>query len=209
MIRSEATVPEDFKSKVELINGNVLNIDDVKKTIDGVDSVCVILGTRNELKATTDLSTGMQNIITAMKEAGLKKVSVCLSAFLFYEPAKVPAMFKELNADHQRQFDVLKASGLEYRAILPPHIADEPSAEFVTLHDKSPGRSISKLDLGSFLIDCLEQEEHNGKTIGIATKKVTPILVLYRIRNMIKFIPWIIGWYLRNKFGWFKSDKNQ
>lgn len=171
LIRSENTVPDDFKEKVELIKGNVLNLDDCKKTMIGTDAVCVVLGTRNDLKATTDLSEGMNNIVAAMKDANLTKVSVCLSAFLFYEPDKVPKIFTELNADHQRQFNVVKGSNLDYRCILPPHIADEPSAEFTTLHDKSPGRSISKLDLGKFLIDCLEQEEHSRKVIGLATKK--------------------------------------
>uniref|UniRef100_A0A336L5M3 CSON003609 protein n=1 Tax=Culicoides sonorensis TaxID=179676 RepID=A0A336L5M3_CULSO len=171
LIRDEATVPTDFKDKVELVKGNILNLDDCKKTVSGTDAVCVVLGTRNDLKATTDLSEGTKNIVGAMKDVGLKKVSVCLSAFLFYEPDKVPKIFTELNADHQRQFDVVKASDLDYRCVLPPHIADEPSAEFTVLHDKSPGRSISKLDLGKFLIECLEQEEHSRKVIGLATKK--------------------------------------
>lgn len=48
---------------------------------------------------------------------------------------------------------------------------DEPPAPFQTLHDKSPGRSISKFDLGKFFVDCLEMEEHNRKVIGIATIK--------------------------------------
>lgn len=50
-------------------------------------------------------------------------------------------------------------------------ILDEPSAPFQTLHDKSPGRTISKFDLGKFFVDCLDQEEHARKVIGIATIK--------------------------------------
>lgn len=51
-------------------------------------------------------------------------------------------------------------------------LKDEPSGEFTIAHDKSPGgRTISKLDLAKFLIDCLEQEEHSGKICGIATIK--------------------------------------
>jgi hypothetical protein len=67
--------------------------------------------------------------------------------------------------------DVVKTSGLQYRAVCPPHIADEPSGEFVTAHDKSPGitRSISKYDLGKFLIECLFMEEHAAKVIGLCT----------------------------------------
>lgn len=94
-----------------------------------------------------------------------------MSSFLLMEPDKVPKMFEHLNADHKRMLDIIKASGLEFRAVLPPHIADEPCAPFQTLHDKSPGRTISKYDLGNFFIDCLDMEEHSGKVIGIATIK--------------------------------------
>lgn len=117
------------------------------------------------------MSEGTKNIIEAMKKSGLKKFSACMSSFLLMPADKVPAVFHDLNADHERMLTVIKASGLEYRAVLPPHIADEPSAPFHTLYDKSPGRSISKYDLGKFFIDCLEMEEHSGKVIGIATIK--------------------------------------
>ncbi|EAT32942.1 AAEL014821-PB [Aedes aegypti] len=146
MVRNEATVPESFKNQVELVKGDVVNAEDVVKAISDQELVCVVLGTRNDLKPTTMMSTGIQNI--------------------------VPKMFTELNADHKRMLDVLKASDLEYRAILPPHIADEPSTEYVIAYDKSPGltRSISKLDLGKFLIEALFEDQHAGKVIGMCTK---------------------------------------
>ncbi|XP_055586409.1 flavin reductase (NADPH) [Uranotaenia lowii] len=172
MVRSESTVPDSFKDQVELVKGDVTNVDDVTKAIAGQDLVCVVLGTRNDLKPTTVLSTGMQHIIDGMKAHNLRKVSICLSSFLFFEPDKVPKIFGDLNADHQRMLEVVKKSNLDYRAILPPHIADEPHAEYAFAYDKSPGfsRSISKLDLGKFLIESLFDEQHSGKVIGICTK---------------------------------------
>lgn len=123
LVRDSKTVPESIKNDVEILNGDVTNLEDVQKAVSGQDAVCVVLGTRNSLEPTTALSTGTQNIIDAMKTSGLKKISVCLSAFLFYEPEKVPKIFTHLNADHQRQFDIVKTCGLEWRAVLPPHIA--------------------------------------------------------------------------------------
>jgi hypothetical protein len=47
---------------------------------------------------------------------------IVVTAFLFYEPDKVPGRFKDLNDDHQRMLDVLKASSeVKWIAILPPH----------------------------------------------------------------------------------------
>lgn len=100
------------------------------------------------LGPTTVLSNGMKNIIDAMKVHNVEIVSVCLSgkfclifllithidnfhvllinilflaAFLFYKPEAVPNIFKDVNADHQRMFDLLKESKLKWIAILPPH----------------------------------------------------------------------------------------
>lgn len=151
-----------------MIQGDVTNVADVEKTLDGVDRVCIILGTRNNLEPTTVLSTGINNIIASMKKLNLRRFSVCLSSFLFWEPEKVPKQFDHLNAEHKAMLDATKASGLDYIAILPPHIANEPKGEYKILHDSSPGRVISKFDLADFLIDSLEQSEHYGKVCGIA-----------------------------------------
>lgn len=168
LYRTEATIPDAFKDKVELVQGDVTNINDVEKTLDGVDRVCIILGTRNNLEPTTVLSTGLNNIISSMKKFNLRRFSVCLSSFLFWEPEKVPKQFEYLNGEHKAMLEATKSSGLDYIAILPPHIANEPKGEYKILHDASPGRVISKFDLADFLIDSLEQSEHYGKVCGIA-----------------------------------------
>uniref|UniRef100_A0A6M2DFR1 Putative flavin reductase nadph nasonia vitripennis n=1 Tax=Xenopsylla cheopis TaxID=163159 RepID=A0A6M2DFR1_XENCH len=171
LVRSLNNVPKGLSDKATYIVGDVLSPSDVSKVVEGTEAVCVALGTRNDLKPTTMLSEGMKNIINAMKEHNVAKVSVCLSAFLFYEADKVPKMFVDLNADHQRMLDVLKNSGLQYIAVLPPHIAEEPRADYKVEYDKSPGRSISKYDLADFLLLCLNKEEHFGKVCGLATIK--------------------------------------
>lgn len=167
LYRTEETI-QRFKDKVELVKGDVTNLADVEKTLEGADSVCVVLGTRNSLEPTTVLSTGMKNIIDGMKTQKLTKVSVCLSSFLFWEPEKVPKQFEHLNEEHKRMLELIKPSGLDFIAVLPPHIANEPSSEFKIAYDESPGRVISKLDLAKFLIDSLDQSEHYGKVCGIS-----------------------------------------
>ncbi|EDW81255.1 uncharacterized protein Dwil_GK11124 [Drosophila willistoni] len=168
LYRTEATVPERFKSKVQLVQGDVTNYEDVKRLIEGVDGVSVILGTRNKLEATTELSQGTENLIKAMKEAKLSKFSIVMSSFLLRSLNEVPAVFHRLNEEHQRMLDLTKASGLEYIAILPPHIADEPASGYTVTHDEAPGRLVSKFDLGKFIIESLDQPEHYGKVCGIA-----------------------------------------
>ncbi|XP_067616768.1 flavin reductase (NADPH) [Eurosta solidaginis] len=170
LYRSESTLPDRFKDKVDLVKGDALNLDDCKKVIENVDGVCIILGTRNKLEATTDLSTGTANLIKAMKEKNIQRFSIVMSSFLFRPLKEVPGVFLKLNEEHKRMLDLTKASGLDYVAILPPHIADEPSTEYTVQHDDISGRAISKYDLAKFIVDSLEQDEHIGKVCGIAKK---------------------------------------
>ncbi|XP_015601748.1 flavin reductase (NADPH) [Cephus cinctus] len=168
-VRDESKIPENLKGKVEVFVGDVTNAEQVSKAVSDRDAVVVVLGTRNNLSPTTVLSHGLKNIIAAMKENKIELISVCLSAFLFYKPEAVPPIFKDLNADHQRMLDVIKESGLKWVAVLPPHIADSPSSKYVIKHDESPGRAISKHDLGAFLVESLEQPDNYQKLCGIAS----------------------------------------
>lgn len=116
-----------------------------------------------------------------------------LSAFLFFKPEAVPAIFRDVTEDHQRMFDMIKTSELKWVAILPPHItgicrenekvgpyifqkislilyvSETPKSKYVVTFDSSPGRIISKHDLGAFLVECLTKPEYYQKICGIAT----------------------------------------
>lgn len=45
-----------------------------------------------------------------------------LSAFLLWDRAKVPPRLIPVTEDHDRMYTVLKSSGLDYVAVMPPHI---------------------------------------------------------------------------------------
>lgn len=167
LYRSEETA-QQFKDRVELVKGDVTNPADVENTLTGTDGVVVTLGTRNKLDPTTVMSTGLTNIVEGMKKLNIRPISVCLSSFLFWDPEKVPKQFEHLNAEHKRMLDIIKATSLDFIAVMPPHIANEPSSEHKILHDQSPGRVISKLDLAKFFIESLDLPEHYGKVCGIA-----------------------------------------
>lgn len=89
---------------------------------------------------------------------------------MFFEPDKVPAMFININAEHNRMLNILKESDLQWIAVNSPHIADQPPTGYITKHGASTGyRVISKYDLGKFFVDCLSMPEHYQKVVGIAS----------------------------------------
>lgn len=108
-----------------------MNQADVDKTVEGTDGVIIVLGTRNSLAPTTMMSEGTKNVIQAMKKNGLSRFSACMSSFLFMKPEMVPKPFTELNEDHKRMLEVIKGCDLDFRAVLPPHIASKSQHSFL------------------------------------------------------------------------------
>lgn len=168
-VRDATKVPEKFKGKIEINVGDVTNSEQVSKAIEGTNAVVVVLGTRNDLKPTTLFSQGIKNIINGMKKHNVELISVCLSAFLFYEPEKVPPVFKDITEDHRKMQNLIKDSGLKWISVFPPHIAEERHSIVTVKHDESPGRTISKYYLAEFLVDCLDNPEHYQRVCGLTS----------------------------------------
>ncbi|XP_022126729.1 flavin reductase (NADPH) [Pieris rapae] len=168
-VRDPSKLPEDLRSKVEVVKGDVLEADSVTNAIEGTDGVVIALGTRGNLDPTSDMSEGTKNIVDAMRAKNVKVVSACISAFLFYDDDKVPERFISLTKDHKRMYEELKGSGLDWIAVFSPHISDEPSRDIIVEvnPEKSPGRAVSKHDLGRFLVDSLTDSKYYKTVIGL------------------------------------------
>ncbi|KAG7333105.1 hypothetical protein KOW79_003240 [Hemibagrus wyckioides] len=168
LVRDPSRLPADHKAS-RIVVGDVLNKEDVKKTLEGQDAVIIILGTRNDLSPTTVMSEGTRNILEAMKSRGICKVIACMSVFLLWDRAKVPSRMIPVTEDHDRMYMLLKESGLDYVAVMPPHIADNhPLTEkYMVSMDMQRGRVISKHDLGHFFVKCLSTSEWDRKTVGL------------------------------------------
>ncbi|KFM81312.1 Flavin reductase (NADPH), partial [Stegodyphus mimosarum] len=151
-----------------VVEGDVLDKEGVEAAIKGHDAVIVVLGTRNDLSPTTVMSDGTKNILEAMKKIDVKRVSCCISSFLFWPREKVPKPYIPVTEDHERMLEALKASDREWVAVLPPHIAEEPAKGNYEIKNEAPvGRVISKYDLAEILVKCLTAEEHIGHYVGI------------------------------------------
>ncbi|MGH0151909.1 UNVERIFIED_CONTAM: hypothetical protein FKN15_020716 [Acipenser sinensis] len=122
LVRDTAKLPSGHKAS-RVVTGDVLNKEAVRRAMEGQDAVIIILGTRNDLSPTTMMSEGTRNILDAMKARGIRKVIACMSAFLLWDRSKVPSRLVAVTEDHDRMYQVLKDSGLDYVAVMPPHIA--------------------------------------------------------------------------------------
>ncbi|CAO2626278.1 Flavin reductase (NADPH), partial [Lemmus lemmus] len=164
LVRDSSRLPAEGPQPAHVVVGDVRHAADVDKTVAGQDAVIVLLGTGNDLSPTTVMSEGTRNIVAAMKAHGVDKVVACTSAFLLWDPTKVPPRLQDVTDDHIRMHKVLQESGLKYVAVMPPHIGDQPltGAYTVTLDGRGPSRVISKHDLGHFMLRCLTTNEYDG-----------------------------------------------
>nr|XP_060507126.1 flavin reductase (NADPH) isoform X1 [Panthera onca] len=164
LVRDASRLPPEGPQPAHVVVGDVLHAADVDKTVAGQDAIIVLLGTRNDLSPTTVMSEGARNIVAAMKAHGVNKVVACTSAFLLWDPTKVPLRLQDVTDDHIRMHKVLQESGLKYVAVMPPHIGDQPltGAYSVTLDGRGPSRVISKHDLGHFMLSCLTTDKYDG-----------------------------------------------
>uniref|UniRef100_A0A8C6AL28 Biliverdin reductase B n=1 Tax=Monodon monoceros TaxID=40151 RepID=A0A8C6AL28_MONMO len=124
LVRDTSRLPSEGPQPAHVIVGDVRQAADVDKTVAGQDAVIVLLGTGNDLSPTTVMSKGAQNIVAAMKAHGVDKVVACTSAFLLWDPSKVPPRLQDVTDDHIRMHKILQQSGLKYVAVMPPHIGE-------------------------------------------------------------------------------------
>ncbi|XP_063289269.1 flavin reductase (NADPH) [Pelobates fuscus] len=169
LVRDPSRLPPDPKPS-KIIVGDVLNKADVAKAVKGQDAVIIVLGTRSDLGPTTMMSEGTRNIVEAMKENKIRKVVGCMSSFLLWDIAKVPPRLLPVTEDHIRMHQVLKDSGLDFVAVLPPHIAkDKPfTGDYTVTAEGRGGNVISTQDLSHFFLHCLSADEYDGKSVTLS-----------------------------------------
>lgn len=72
----------------------------------------------------SNIAVPLNNLPTALLRATspLECLYLSLLAFLLWDRAKVPPRLIPVTEDHDRMYTVLKTSGLDYVAVMPPHI---------------------------------------------------------------------------------------
>lgn len=149
--------------------GDVLDRATIDKALEGQEAVLCALGTGFDLRPTTLLSEGTKNITVAMEQRNVKRLVCVLSGWLFFDT--VPAMFQDITKEHERQLAVLKQSSLEWLAVCPPQITDNPpTGKYRIAVDTLPenGTQVSKADIADFSLMQLSGNDYLYKAVGIA-----------------------------------------
>jgi len=129
--RQPSKVTIQHKS-LRVIQGDILEFDNVKLAVEGQDAVLCALGV-DKNKPNTILSDGTRNILRAMESTGVKRF-ICMSSAgilgndsgFWFGKIIMPLFLKHVFEDKKRQVKVIQESKAAWVIIRPTGLTDAP-----------------------------------------------------------------------------------
>jgi uncharacterized protein YbjT (DUF2867 family) len=134
-------------SKSRIVEGDVLNFDQLKEAISGQDVVYANLS--------GDLEAMAKNIVKAMDETGVKKF-VFISSIGIYDVPLRPVL-----KPYRKAADVIEASDLDYTILRPTWFTNANEVDYETTRKGEPekGSVISQKSLATLITKIIESPE--------------------------------------------------
>ncbi|MEH7249080.1 SDR family oxidoreductase [Neobacillus niacini] len=160
-----------------IIQGNVLNKDDIIRAMHGIDVIISALNT----DGTTTLSESMSYIIEAMENKGIKRIITVGTAGILQSRVtpnvlryqSIESKRKSVSAaeEHYKVYDMLKQSNLEWTIVCPTYLPDgERVGKYRIEHNFLPegGNKISVSDTAEFTFSQIKSSDNLKVRVGIA-----------------------------------------
>ena len=160
-----------------IIQGNVLNKDDIVRAMHGIDVVISALNT----DGATTLSESMPFIIEAMENEGIQRIITIGTAgilqsritpnLLRYQSSESKRKSVRAAEEHYKVYDMLKQSKLEWTIVCPTYLPDgERLGKYRTDSNFLPegGIKISVPDTAEFAFSQIKSSDYIKTRVGIA-----------------------------------------
>ncbi len=155
-------------SRVELIDGDVLDTDALAAVMADVDLVYSNVGG-------TNLADQAESIIKAMDQAGQKRLIFISSLGAYHE---VPGKFGEWNESAIASFlpgfrksaELIEKSDLDYTMIRPAWMDNNDEIDYETTQKNEPfkGTEVSRKSIADFVIKLInDPSKHIGESVGL------------------------------------------
>jgi putative NADH-flavin reductase len=160
-----------------IIQGNVLNKDDIVRAMHGIDVVISALNT----DGTTTLSESMPLIIEAMENEGIKRIITIGTAGILqsrttpnslrYQSSESKQKSTRAAKEHHKVYDMLTQSTLEWTIVCPTYLPDgERIGKYRIDRNFLPegGAEISVPDTAEFTFKQIIASDYIKSRVGIA-----------------------------------------
>ncbi|HET7930043.1 MAG TPA: SDR family oxidoreductase [Rhodanobacteraceae bacterium] len=167
-------------ANLSLMPGNVTQPASVERAVKGQDAVASALGSGNSLRSDPALIDGIQNIVQAMNDAGVRRL-VYLSVLgvggsarqlgVFDRYIVVPLLLRNVVADHAKKEALIKLGKLDWVIVRPPRLTNGPyTGKYRTGEDvraRGLSASIARADVADFMVKQLADDRYVHKTPAV------------------------------------------
>jgi len=154
--------------RLKIVPGDVMQYDTLVQHLKDKDAVISAIG-KNSFKKTTLYSQGNNNLIKAMKQAGVSRAFFISAAGLEINPTHsllvkfatriiLQPLLRNMYADLLEMENIVKGSGVDWTIMRPPRLTDGPETgnyRNAINHPLTKGYQISRADLADFMINNL------------------------------------------------------
>lgn len=166
-----------IKDGVTIVEGDVLNEDDVMKASEGADVMISALGTDK----TTTLSESTPILLSVMKKQGIKRIITVGTAgilnsrtdpgFYRFESSESKRKTTRAAKEHLAVYEMLNKSQVEWTIICPTYLPEGDARGGYRVEENylpEDGKEISTGDTANFVYQELIERNHIAKRVGIA-----------------------------------------
>ena len=162
--------------KLNVVVGDVFNVEDVKKALVGHDVVVSTLGNGEGMKKSNKSYLMTKSIVDGMKAVGLTKIVYTASQGIDKEIPGLSGKFvmfllKNPLADHKQAVEYIRANQLNSVIVRPSGLTHgELTGEYREVIDTVPPgpKSLSRADVAHFILKAIEFNQYDGKSVAIA-----------------------------------------
>ncbi len=166
--------------RLRIVKGSLQEAACLNQVIAGAEVVLSALGPTNN-QPTFEISQGMQGIIAAMKQNGVKRLILSAGAGVS-DPGDAPWLFNKLinvllkstaryvYEDMHKTVALVRESRLDWTVVRVPMLTDTPATGQVRVGmvGKGMGPRISRADMADFMLKQVDSREYVGKAPAIS-----------------------------------------
>ena len=186
--------PSDFPfsdPRLTVANADVRDAASIVGVVDGADAVVSSLGVPFSVRTIDTYSVGVANIVSAMREKGVRRLVVVSSTGAYHYPNRVDAPFalrivepvitrtigKSTYDDQRRMETIVRDSGLDWTIVRPSGLFDLPEPTNYIAGEVEPvGGYTARIDLADYMTKLAADATTAGKTVVISTIENTPTM---------------------------------
>jgi putative NADH-flavin reductase len=164
-----------------VLEGDARDLPTVTDTIRSADAVFCCLGMSDIAHPMTDFSDSVKTILRAMHDLGVRRILAVASAGVLDHPdggyrfsQGIPDWLRNISAEHVRNYEALRDSGLDWTLMCPLTLAgDIPAGHGRFAYDDLPPGSADTGydDLARTMAELTSVREAFGRRVGIVSDR--------------------------------------